>query len=194
MIASTIYDYLTNLSFYLGPGLEKIVSLSIFSFFNMDTKNLSHDKRSTPFKFTKGVVFFLKCILKLFLIINFLLFLTSRFILSFVIIDDGAIVWTFSYNMAKSTTLKALNPTTVVDRIEVDDEFAGLFLSLGAVNHLVTEVLRAFEYEPPLELLTMPRPALLSVNLPTLATPFALNGPALLILMSYYNCLLALLA
>jgi hypothetical protein len=53
----------------------------------------------------------------------------------------------------------------VVDPIEVDDEFIGLFLSLGEINPLLSEVFRAFEYEPPLELLTMPRPALLGVNL-----------------------------
>jgi hypothetical protein len=76
----------------------------------------------------------------------------------------------------------AVDPTRVVD------EFVGLFFSLGAV------VLQAFEYEPPLELLTMPRPALLIVNLLALAAPFTLNGPALLILMSYCSCLSALLA
>jgi hypothetical protein len=69
-----------------------------------------------------------------------------------------------------------------------------LFLSLGAVNPLLLEVLRAFEYEPPLELLTMPRLALLGVNLLELAAPFTLNGSALLILMSCYNCLSTLLA
>jgi hypothetical protein len=57
MIASTIYYYLANLSFYLGPGLEKIVSLPIFGFLNLDTQNLSHDKSSTRFKFTIGVIF-----------------------------------------------------------------------------------------------------------------------------------------
>jgi hypothetical protein len=115
MTTSTIYDHLANLSFYLGLGLEKIVSLSIFNFFNLDTQNLSDDESNTHFKFTKGVVFFLKGILKLSLVINFLLFLTSR-LLSFVINNDGAIIWTFSYNMATSTTLKALNPTTLDSR------------------------------------------------------------------------------
>jgi hypothetical protein len=80
----------------------------------------------------------------------------------------------------------------VVDPIEVGDEFTGLFLSLGVVNHLLLEVLRAFEYEPPLELLTVPRSTLIGVNLLALVVPFALNAPTLLILVSYYNCLSAL--
>jgi hypothetical protein len=65
----------------------------------------------------------------------------------------------------------------------------GLFFSFEAVNPLLSEVFQAFEYEPPLELLTMLRPALLGVNLLALATPFTLNGPALLILMSCCSCL-----
>jgi hypothetical protein len=83
----------------------------------------------------------------------------------------------------------------VVDPIELYDEFVGLFLSLGAVNPLLSEVLQVFKCAPPLELLTMPRPALLpGVNLLALVVPFVLNGPTLLILMSCCNCLLALLA
>jgi hypothetical protein len=62
----------------------------------------------------------------------------------------------------------------VVDPIEVDDEFACLFLSLDAVNPLLSEVLQAFEYEPLLVLLTMPRLALLGVNFLALAATFVL--------------------
>jgi hypothetical protein len=81
-----------------------------------------------------------------------------------------------------------------IDHTEVADEFVGLFFSLGAVNSLLSEVLRAFEYEPPLELLTMLRTALLGVNFLALDAPFTLNGPTLLILMYCYSCLSTLLA
>ena len=107
---ATINDHFDNLILHFSSSLKKIVPLSIFSIAHLYTQNLSYNKSSTRFKFTD-------VLLKITLTSTiFLFFLTSRFILPLIIHNDGSSVWTLSCNMTTTTTLEALNSTTLAGR------------------------------------------------------------------------------
>jgi len=76
----------------------------------------------------------------------------------------------------------------VEEPIEVDDEFADLFLSLGAASSLPLEAPKLLDHAPPLELKIVSLLALLlGVNLLPLGVLLVLKDTPLLDFMSCYN-------
>src|SRR6187455_3295228 len=59
MAAPSINDHLYYFVLHFGSRLEKIMSLSNFSFFHLNTQDLCNHKSSTMLKFTSSV--FLNC-------------------------------------------------------------------------------------------------------------------------------------
>jgi len=76
----------------------------------------------------------------------------------------------------------------VEEPTEIDDEFADLFLSLGAASSLPLEAPKLLDRAPPLELEIVPLLALpLGVNLLPLGVLLVLKDTPLLDFMSCYN-------
>ena len=76
----------------------------------------------------------------------------------------------------------------VEEPTEIDDEFADLFLSLGAASSLRLEAPKFLDHAPPLELKIIPLLALLlGVNLLPLGVLLVLKDTPLLDFMSCYN-------